>query len=110
MCSVSAALLVIRAECTYPTSSIIGFQMTAHTSNLSLAQKLYVNQSMKPQTIATVEVEEVEQTGVYLVSIMPIMEGIGIPTVGAEYYYQQVMRSDSCSGKYIYIAVPVQGY
>ena len=64
--------------------------MLVQTSILSQAHKLYVNQSTANvhNMMATIEVEE---SGVYLVSILPSMNGMGITYDDVEYYRKQVL-------------------
>ena len=84
-CSVSIDRFSIEAQCTYPSNSpATGFQMIAGSSD----HKLYVEQTT--HTTATVEVEE---TGVYQVSIFPLREGTGILDSNVE-YTQQVTISN----------------
>ena len=71
---------VISAECTFPSDTMAtGFQMIAQQGNSS--EVVHSNQSMDLQTPVTVEVEE---SGVYQVTIFAIREGTGI--VGSRYY------------------------
>ena len=72
----------------YSSSSITGFQMIVQSSNLSRAHKLYVNKSTN--MMATLDVEESEM---YLVSVLPIMKGTGITHVGL--YRMQVYVKNS---------------
>ena len=82
-CNVTTKSFVIRANCVYSFSSITGFQMIVQSSNLNRAHKLYVNKSTN--MMATLDVEE---SGMYLVSVLPIMEGIGITYAGLMKYYR----------------------
>ena len=72
-------------DCTYPNGSLAtGFQVIAQQiSDSSQVHKLYVEQTT--HTTATVEVEE---TGVYQVSIFPLREGTGILDSNVEYIEQ----------------------
>ena len=64
------------AECSHINSALVtGFQMIAQLNYSSEVHKLHVNQSMDLQTPVTVEVEE---SGVYQVTIFAIREGTGI--------------------------------
>ena len=82
-CSVSIDQFSIEAQCTYPSNSpATGFQMIAHLTGSS-DHKLYVEQTT--HTTATVEVEE---TGVYQVSIFPLREGTGILDSNVEFMEQ----------------------
>ena len=72
-CNINTTSGAISAECTFPMAT--GFQMIAQLSNFSEVHKLHVNQSMDLQTPVTVEVEE---SGVYLISIFAIVNESGI--------------------------------
>ena len=72
-CNISTTSGAISAECTFPMAT--GFQMIVQLSNSSEVHKLHVNQSMDLQTPVTVEVEE---SGVYLISIFAIVNELGI--------------------------------
>ena len=84
-CAVSTVFSIITVECTYSSNSLAtGFQVIAQQiSNSSQVHKLYVEQTT--HTTATVEVEE---TGVYQVSIFPLREGTGILDSNVEYTQQ----------------------
>ena len=83
-CHINTSLLHISAECTYPMDSIAtGFYIIiTWSSNVSRIHKLYVNQTLPGQTSASVEVEE---SGGYLVSILPIIGETGIIDSDVEY-------------------------
>ena len=67
---------MILAECSpINSASVTGFQMIAQLNDSSEAHKLHINQSMDLQTPVTVEVEE---DGMYQVTIFAIREGTGI--------------------------------
>ena len=91
-CNISTTSGAISAECTFPMAT--GFQMIAQLSNSSEVHKLHVNQSMDLQTPVTVELEE---SGVYQVTIFAIREGTGIvgsyksPLLGYTGHVQVVM-------------------
>ena len=88
---------IITVECTYPIDSLaIGFQVIVQQiSDSSQVHRLYVEQTT--HTTATVEVEE---TGVYQVSIFPLREGTGILDSNVE-YTQQVAVTMPERGTYI---------
>ena len=82
-CHVNTSLLHISAECTYTEGSMAtGIDMIIWSSNVSRVHKLYVNQTLPGQTSASVEVEE---SGEYLVSILPIIGETGIADSHVEY-------------------------
>ena len=93
-CSVTTNSFFISAKCIYSSDSVSGFQMLVQTSNLSQAHKLYATQSTAGvrNMMATIEVEE---SGVYLVSILPSMKGMGITYDGVDYYRKQVLVTSS---------------
>ena len=67
---------MILAECSPINSSLVtGFQMIAQLSSSHEVHKLHINQSTGLQTPVTVEVEE---DGMYQVTIFAIREGTGI--------------------------------
>ena len=84
-CAVSDNVEVIVMDCTYPTNSqASGFQVIAQQiSNSSQVHKLYVE-----QTTHTTAIVEVEETGVYQVSIFPLRQGTGILDSYVEYTKQ----------------------
>ena len=71
-------------QCAYPNVSMAtGFQVIAHQNASSQVHKLYVGQSTADrQAPASVEVEEI---GVYLVTVFAIRGGSGIVNVNVEY-------------------------
>lgn len=82
-CDLSAIHLQIRVECTYPVNSLVtGFQMIAHSSQV---YKLHVAQTVDRQATASVEVEE---NGVYWVTVFAIREEMGIVSSNVEYAAQ----------------------
>ena len=84
-CTIRKDPVSITVQCTYsPNSQATGFQVIAQQiSNSSQVHRLYVEQTT--HTTATVEVEE---TGVYQVSIFPLREGTGILDSNVEYTQQ----------------------
>ena len=70
-----------------------GFQMIAQLDSSKEVHKLHINQSMDLQTPVTVEVEE---SGVYQVTIFAIREGTGI--VGRSYV--EKVNTSTMMGKY----------
>ena len=70
-------------ECAYSNDSMAtGFQMIVQLSNFSEVHKLYVNKSTDRNTPASVVVEE---SGMYQVTIFPIIEDVGIVDADAEF-------------------------
>ena len=63
-------------------SQAVGFQVIAQSGVQERVHRLYISQTLPGQTSASVEVEE---SGEYLVSILPIMEGRGIAHSSVEY-------------------------
>ena len=78
-CRIKASPLRINVEC---LSQAVGFQVIAQSGVLERVHRLYVNQTLPGHTSASVEVED---GGVYLVSIIPIIEGRGITGSRVEY-------------------------
>ena len=70
-----------------------GFDMIIWSSNVNRVHKLYVNQTQPGHTSASVEVEE---SGEYLVSILPIIGETGI--VGSHVEYREMVSGDCLSG------------
>ena len=68
-----------------------GFQMIAQLSDSSEVHKLHINQSMDLQTPVTVEVEE---SGVYQVTIILIIEDAGIVGSGVRVEYAEEVMVD----------------
>ena len=62
-------------------TTAIGFQVIAQLGVQERVHRLYVNQTLPNHTSACVEVEE---SGEYLVSILPIINGRGITGSGVE--------------------------
>ena len=60
------------------------------SSNVNRVHKLYVNQTQPGQTSASVEVEE---SGEYLVSILPIIWEMGI--VDSDVEYREIVAVDT---------------
>ena len=92
-CSITISSGSILAECS-PINGVLvtGFQMIAQLSDSSEVHKLHINQSMDLQTPVTVEVEE---SGVYQVTIFAIREGTGIvDSIIVQYYSEQVYVTD----------------
>ena len=84
-CSISVDQFSIKVQCTYPSDSLAtGFQVIAHLASNS-SHRLYVEETTHTTATATVEVEE---TGVYQVSIFPLREGTGILDSNVEYTQQ----------------------
>ena len=82
-CYITTSSTAITAECT----RFIGFQMVAQLSD---SNKVNINQSMDLQTPVTVEVEE---SGVYQVTIFAIKEGTGILGSNVGYMEQVLVNS-----------------
>ena len=75
-CDISNSSAVIIVECTFADDvTTAGFQMLAQLTDSSLVHKLYVNKSMGFHAPITVEVEE---SGLYQVTILVIDEETGI--------------------------------
>ena len=74
-CSITVFSGLILAVCSPINSTLVtGFQMIAQSRNSSQVHKLHINQNMTPVQV-TVEVEE---SGVYQVTIIAMREGTGI--------------------------------
>ena len=81
-CSFRGSSGLILAECSPINSALVtGFQMIAQLSDSSEVHKLHVNQSMDLQTPVTIEVEE---DGMYQVTIFAIREGTGIVSLDVQ--------------------------
>ena len=92
-CSITVFCGFILAECSPINSALFtGFQMIAQLSDSSEVHKLHINQSMDLQTPVTVEVEE---SGVYQVTIFAIKEETGI--VGSFVGHVQIVVGDVTS-------------
>ena len=74
----------ISVECVL--SMATGFQVIVQSGVQERVHKLYISQTLPGQTSASVEVEE---SGEYLVSILPLVEGRGI--TGSRVEYRQVV-------------------
>ena len=82
-CQITTSLYRITVECTSPVDSqAVGFQVIAQSGVQERVHRLYINQTLPGQTSASVEVEE---SGEYLVSILPLVEGRGITDSSVEY-------------------------
>ena len=86
-CQITVSQYRIGAECVFPMGA--DFQVIAQSGVQERVHRLYVNQTLPGQTSASVEVEE---SGVYLVSILPIIEGRGI--TGSHVEYSEVVVVD----------------
>ena len=75
---------------------VTGFQVIAQLNVQERVHRLYVNQTLPGQTSASVEVEE---SGEYLVSILPIIEGRGVTGSGVE--YREIVYLTATSGECI---------
>ena len=70
-------------QCAYRNDSMAtGFQVIAHHNASSQVHKLYIGQATDHQAPASVEVEEI---GVYLVTVFAIRGGGGIVNANVEY-------------------------
>ena len=77
-----------------------GFQLIVQLAILNQAHKLYVNQTTTGYASTSVKVEE---SGVYIVSIIPIMEETGI--INSDVEHKELILVDSVtttSGKFNY--------
>ena len=82
-CHVNTSSHHITVECIYHSTSVAtGFQMIVQSGILDKAHKVYTNRTVNCHTLATVEVEE---SGLYLVSILPILKETGITDSSVEY-------------------------
>ena len=84
-CSVETFPLLIRAKCAYPGDSgamVTGFQVIAQPADFNELGKIYAGHSLECQTSAIVEVE---QNGVFLVSVIPVLGDTGIVNSSVEY-------------------------
>ena len=84
-CSVETLSLLIRAKCAYPGDSgamVTGFQVIAQPADFNELGKIYAGHSLECQTSAIVEVE---QKGVFLVSVIPVLGDTGIVNSSVEY-------------------------
>ena len=93
-CSIDTLPLLIRAKCAYHEDSgamVTGFQVIAHPTYIDQLAigKLYANHTMEFQTSAIVEVE---QNGVFLVSVIPVLGETGIVNSSVEYSEVVVME------------------
>ena len=90
-CQITTSPGVISAVCTFPSDIMAtGFQMIAQLNSSSEVHILHVSQSMGLQTPVTVEVEE---SGVYQVTILSITEA-GIVGSRVE-YAEEIMVGDT---------------
>ena len=98
-CQITTSPGVITAECTFPSDTMAtGFQMIAQFS--SEVHILHISQSMDLETPVTVEVEE---SGVYQVTIFAIREGTGIVDSYMEDVTTPTVNANTHkSGKYVY--------
>ena len=90
-CVITTSFVNIMAQCASDTMAT-GFQMIAQLSDE--VHKLYINQSMDLQTPVTVEVEE---SGVYLITIIPITKEAGIVGSGVEYVGEVMVETTPTS-------------
>ena len=94
-CQITTSPHHITVKCTYPVNSMaIGFQVIAQLGVQERVHRLYINQSLPDHTSASVEVEE---SGEYLVSILPIIEGRGV--TGSNVEYREIVAYTT-SGKF----------
>ena len=80
-CSVETFPLIIRAKCAYAGESD-GFQVVVQPATFDQLGKLYAMQASEGQTSVTVELE---QNGVFLVSVIPVLGKTGIVNSSVEY-------------------------
>ena len=82
-CSVTASGSVITVQCTFhDISDVLGFQITAQLSAVDKVDVLHVSTSMDPRTPATVEVED---NGLYQVTVLPNRARMGILDTEVEF-------------------------
>ena len=84
-CSVETLSLLIRVKCAYPGDSgaiVTGFQVIAQPADFDQLGSLYAGHTLECQTSAIVEVE---QNGVFLMSVIPVLEETGIVNSSVEY-------------------------
>ena len=77
-----------------------GYQVIACLNTLDQVHKIYTNMTTNCHTQATVEVEE---RGLYLVSVLPIIEGRGI--TGSSVEHAEIVNVDgmvTTTGKFVY--------
>ena len=74
-CHVSTHARVIAVDCTFTDIRAVGFQIIVQRNDPQRMNVLHVNTSMDPGTPAMIEVEH---NGEYLVTILPIQNGIGM--------------------------------
>ena len=82
-CNISNSIRLINVVCTYVAkSSATGLLVITQRDHSNEVHKLYINQTTHQQNSVSIEVE---MNGVYLVSIIPILEGIGIINSSVEH-------------------------
>ena len=82
-CHINSSLLHITVDCTYTTTTkATGYQVIAYLNTLDQVHKIYTNTTTNCHTQVTVEVEE---SGLYLVSVIPLLEETGIIGSNLEY-------------------------
>ena len=82
-CNIFHSSRLINAVCSYSTNSIAaGFLVITQKNPLNEVHKLYINQTTHQQNSVSMEVEDI---GLYLVSVIPILEGTGITNSRVEY-------------------------
>ena len=82
-CHVNSSLFHITVDCTYTTTTMAtGYQVIAYLNILDQVHKIYTNTTTNCHTQVTVDVEE---RGLYLVSVIPLSEETGIIGSNVEY-------------------------
>ena len=82
-CNISGSFHQINVVCTYSANSMAtGFLVIMQQNSLNEVHKLYTNQTTHQQNTVSIEVEK---NGLYLVSVIPILEGTGITNSRVEY-------------------------
>lgn len=94
---------IISAQCSYfKFSAASGFQMIVQLGSGYKIRKLYVNHTVNCHTSVTIEVEE---SGLYLVSIIPIIQGTGIINATVEYRETVVVGNTTTTIKFTGTAI-----
>ena len=100
-CYINSSLFHITVYCTYTTTTMAtGYQVVAYLNTLDQVHKIYTNTTTNCYTQVTVEVEE---RGLYLVSVLPIIEGRGI--TGSSVEHSELVMVDgmvTTTGKLLY--------
>ena len=76
-----------------------GYQVIAYLNTLNKVHKIYTNTTTNCYTQVTVEVEE---RGLYLVSVLPIIEGRGITGSSVEHSEIVVVDGTDATGELLY--------